>query len=69
MHRIELYWSLHFLYCGNSESHESGQGIIEGDQIEVAAFSLESFVYLTGLVTVNNNAGSNSARARRLTQI
>ena len=33
------------------------------DQIEVAAFSLESFVYLTGLVTANNNAGSNSARS------
>ena len=45
------------------------QGIIEGDQIEVAAFSLESFAYLTGLVTANNNAGSNCARARRLIQI
>ena len=45
------------------------QGIIEGDQIEVAAFCLESFAYLTGLVTANHNAGSNSARARRLIQI
>ena len=45
------------------------QGIIEGDQIEVAAFSLASFTYLTGLVIDNNNAGSNSARARRLIQI
>ena len=42
------------------------QGIIEGEQIEVAAFSLESFAYLTGLVTTKNNAGSKSARARRL---
>ena len=25
------------------------QGIIEGDQIQVAAFSLENFSYLTGL--------------------
>ena len=45
------------------------QGIIEGDQIVVAAFYLESFAYLTGLVTANHNAGSNSARARRLIQI
>ena len=39
------------------------QGLIEGDQIEVAAFSLESFAYLTGLVTANHNTGSNSARS------
>ena len=39
------------------------KGIIEGDQIELADFSLESFAYLTGLVTVNHNAGSNSARS------
>ena len=39
------------------------EGIIEGDQIEVAAFSLESFAYLTALVTANNNAGSLSARS------
>ena len=39
------------------------EGIIEGDQIEVAAFSLESFAYLTGLVTANHNADSNSARS------
>ena len=45
------------------------QGIIAGDQIEVAAFSLASFTYLTRLVTAYNNAGSNSARARRLIQI
>ena len=37
-------------------------GIIEGDQIEVAAFSLEYFAYLTG-------PASNSARARRWIQI
>ena len=37
--------------------------MIEGDQIEVAAFSLESFAYLTWLVTANNNAGSNTARS------
>ena len=43
--------------------------IIEGDQIEVAAFYLESFGYLTGLITANHTAGSNSARARRLFQI
>ena len=30
------------------------QGIIEGDQIEVAAFYLESFAYLTGLVTADH---------------
>ena len=41
------------------------EGIIEGDRIEVTAFSLESFAHLTGLVTANNNAGSNSAGARR----
>ena len=40
---------------------KSEQGIIEGDQIEVAAFSLDSFAYLSGLATANNNAGSNSA--------
>ena len=39
------------------------KGIIEGDQIEVAAFSFESFAYLTGLVIANNNAGSNSVRS------
>ena len=37
--------------------------IIEGDQIEVAAFSLQPFAYLTGLVTANNNDGSNSVRS------
>ena len=37
--------------------------IIEGDQVEVAAFSLESFAYLTGLVTANNKVGGNSARS------
>ena len=42
---------------------------MEGDQIEATAFSLESFVYLTELVTAKNNAGSNSPRARRLIQI
>ena len=36
---------------------------VEGDQIEVAAFSLESVAYLTGLVTANNNASSNSAKS------
>ena len=41
----------------------SFQGIIEGDQIDVADFYLESFAYLTGLVTANHNAGSNSARS------
>ena len=45
------------------------RSIIEGYQIEVAAFYLESFAYLTGLVTANHNAGSTSARARRLIQI
>ena len=44
------------------------KGIIEGDQIEVAAFCLESFAYLTGLVTANNNAGSNRTRAHRMIQ-
>ena len=39
------------------------KGIIEDDQIKVAAFSLESFAYLTGLVIANNNASSNSARS------
>ena len=39
------------------------QGIIEGDQIKVAAIYLESFAYLTGQVTANHNAGSNSARS------
>ena len=39
------------------------KGIIEGGQIEVAAFSLESFAYLTGRVTANHKAGSNSARS------
>ena len=38
-------------------------GIIDGDQIEEAAFSLKSFAYLTGLVIANDNAGSNSARS------
>ena len=38
-------------------------GIIEGDQIEVASFSFESVAYFTGLVTASNNAGSNSARS------
>ena len=33
------------------------QGINECDQIEVAAFYLEAFAYLTGLVTANHNAG------------
>ena len=42
---------------------QSDKGIIEGDQIEVAAFSLESFAYLTGLVTSNNKVGSISARS------
>ena len=42
------------------------EGIIEDDQIELAAFSLECFSYLTGLVTANKNAGSKSAKARRL---
>ena len=37
---------------------------MEGDQIEATAFSLESFVYLTGLVTANNNADTNSARSQ-----
>ena len=45
------------------ESAWAKEGIIEGDQIQEAAFSLESFAYLTGLVTANNNAGSNSARS------
>ena len=45
------------------EAEYTAQGIIEGDQIEIAAFSLESFAYLTGLVTANNNADSNSARS------
>ena len=45
------------------------KGIIEGDQIEVAAFYLESYAYLTGLLTANHNAGCNSDRARRLIQI
>ena len=39
------------------------EGIIESDRIVVAGFSLESFAYLTELVTDNNNAGSNSARS------
>ena len=34
------------------------EGIIEGDQTELAAFSLEFFAYLTGLVTANNNAAA-----------
>ena len=45
------------------------QGIIEGNQIEVAAFYLESFPDLIGPVTTNHSAVSNSARARRLIQI
>ena len=40
------------------------QGIIEGDQIQVAVFYLESFAYLTGLVTANDNADSYSARSQ-----
>ena len=44
-------------------------GILEGDQIEVAAFYLESFAYLAALVITNHNAGSNSAKARQLIQI
>ena len=44
-------------------------GIIEGDQIGVATFCLESFAYVTGLVTANHNAGSNSTRARRSIKI
>ena len=36
---------------------------------EVGAFSLESIAYLTGLVTANNSAGSNSARLHKLIQI
>ena len=39
------------------------EGIIESDQIEVAAFYLESFAYLTGPVIANHNAGSNSTRS------
>ena len=41
----------------------SKKGIIEDDQIEVAAFYLKSFAYLTGLVTANRNAGCYSARS------
>ena len=41
----------------------SSGDIIEGDQIEVDAFYLESFAYLPELVTANHNAGSNSARS------
>ena len=37
---------------------------MKDDQIEVAAFSLESIAYLTGLVTANN-----SAKSRQLIQI
>ena len=48
---------------GKEESNQTEQGIIEGDQIEVASFYLESFAYLTGLVTASHNAGSNSARS------
>ena len=51
------------------EVFQPRQVIIEGKQIEVAAFYLESFAYLTGLVTANHNAGFKSARARRLIQI
>ena len=42
----------------------SKKGIIEDDQIEVAAFYLKSFAYLTGLVTANHNAGNNNARSQ-----
>ena len=31
--------------------HKDFQGIIEGDQIQVAAFSLEYFSYLTGQIS------------------
>ena len=60
------------IFHTRKNSHYVGteiEGIIEGDQIEVAVFYLESCAYLTGLVTANHNAGSNSARARRLIQI
>ena len=50
-------------------SGDACQGIIEGGQIEVTTFYLESFGYLIGLVTANHNACGNSVRARRLIQI
>ena len=44
----------------------SSQGIIEGDQIQVTAFSLEYFAYLIGLPWANENASIKSAKAGRL---
>ena len=42
---------------------------MKGVQIERNAFFRESIAYLTGLVTANNSAGSNSARSHKLIQI
>ena len=42
------------------------QGIIEGDQIQVAAFSLEYFSILTGLPLANKNASIKNAKVGRL---
>ena len=42
------------------------EGIIEGDQIQVAAFSLEYFSYLTCLPWANEHASIKSAKSGRL---
>ena len=39
---------------------------MEGDQIQMAAFSLDYFSYLTGLPWANENASIKSAKAGRL---
>ena len=62
-------WKVRSFIVFLSISDQYREGVIEGDQIGVAAFTLESFAYLTELVTANNNAGINSARACQLIQI
>ena len=42
------------------------QGIIEGDQIQVAAFSPEYFSYMTGSPWANEHASMKSAKAGQL---